>query len=214
MHQVADWLDKLGLGQYAERFAENDISFSVLPDLTDQHLKEIGVSLGHRLQLLRAIAELTSGDKQAWKPAVASAASARPHCRAPPSHRDVLGFGRIDGTVIAYGPRGPTRGHFRVPEVCRRDRAALRGVRSEVHGRRRARLLRLSASTRATPSERFGPGKPTFRVADQAASRSIARSGSCLPHSRSCGGHEVNLTACRTGVAVPRCPVGCRVPQP
>ena len=37
--QVADWLKKLGLGQYAQRFAENDISFSVLPDLTDQHLK-------------------------------------------------------------------------------------------------------------------------------------------------------------------------------
>ena len=54
MQQVADWLQKLGLGQYAQRFAENDINFSVLPDLTDQHLKELGVSLGHRLQLLLA----------------------------------------------------------------------------------------------------------------------------------------------------------------
>jgi SAM domain (Sterile alpha motif) len=52
---IADWLEKLGLGQYAQRFAENDISFSVLPDLTDQDLKDIGVSLGHRRQLLRAI---------------------------------------------------------------------------------------------------------------------------------------------------------------
>jgi hypothetical protein len=34
MQQIADWLEKLGLGQYAQRFAENDISFSVLPDLT------------------------------------------------------------------------------------------------------------------------------------------------------------------------------------
>jgi predicted ATPase/class 3 adenylate cyclase len=76
MQQVAEWLEKLGLGQYAQRFAENDISFSVLPDLTDQHLKEIGVSLGHRLQLLRAIAELTSHDKEAPKLAVITAASA------------------------------------------------------------------------------------------------------------------------------------------
>jgi class 3 adenylate cyclase len=76
MQQVADWLEKLGLGQYAQRFAENDISFSVLPDLTDQHLKEIGVSLGHRLQLLRAIAQLTSREKDAPKVAVAPAASA------------------------------------------------------------------------------------------------------------------------------------------
>ena len=58
MQQVADWLEKLGFGQYAQRFVENDISFSVLPDLTDQDLKEIGVSLGHRRQLLRAIADL------------------------------------------------------------------------------------------------------------------------------------------------------------
>jgi class 3 adenylate cyclase/predicted ATPase len=58
MRQVSDWLEKLGLGQYAQRFAENDISFSVLPDLNDQDLKEIGVSLGHRSQLLRAIANL------------------------------------------------------------------------------------------------------------------------------------------------------------
>jgi hypothetical protein len=78
MQQVADWLEKLGLGQYAERFAENDISFSVLPDLTDQHLKEIGVSLGHRLQLQRAIAELTNREKDAPKTAVAAAPSAAP----------------------------------------------------------------------------------------------------------------------------------------
>jgi hypothetical protein len=58
MQQVTDWLEKLGLGQYAQRFAENDISFSVLSDLTDQDLKEIGVSLGHRRQLLREIANL------------------------------------------------------------------------------------------------------------------------------------------------------------
>jgi hypothetical protein len=34
--QVAEWLQKLGLGQYAQRFAENDIDASVLSHLTDQ----------------------------------------------------------------------------------------------------------------------------------------------------------------------------------
>jgi class 3 adenylate cyclase len=63
MQQVADWLGKLGLGQYAQPFAENDINFAILPDLTDQDLKELGVaSLGHRRQLLRAIIELNSGE--------------------------------------------------------------------------------------------------------------------------------------------------------
>jgi SAM domain (Sterile alpha motif) len=54
MQQIADWLEKLGLGQYAQRFAENDIDASVLPHLTDQSLKELGVSLGHRLKILAA----------------------------------------------------------------------------------------------------------------------------------------------------------------
>jgi hypothetical protein len=58
MQQIADWLEKLGMSEYAQCFAENDINFSILSDLTDQDLKEIGVSsLGHRRQLLRAIAE-------------------------------------------------------------------------------------------------------------------------------------------------------------
>jgi class 3 adenylate cyclase len=75
MQQVADWLEKLGLGQYAQRFAENDISFSILPDLTDQDLKEIGVSLGHRRELLRAIANLGNS---------VDAASPAPSRPAPP----------------------------------------------------------------------------------------------------------------------------------
>jgi class 3 adenylate cyclase/predicted ATPase len=59
MQQIADWLEKLGLGQYAQRFAENDINLGILADLTDQDLKEIGISsLGHRRQVLRAIGEL------------------------------------------------------------------------------------------------------------------------------------------------------------
>jgi SAM (Sterile alpha motif) domain-containing protein len=58
MQQVADWLEKLGLGQYAHRFAENDIDFAVLAKLNDADLKELGVtSLGHRKRLLEAIAE-------------------------------------------------------------------------------------------------------------------------------------------------------------
>ena len=52
MLQITDWLQKLGLGQHADRFAENDIDFAVLADLTDQDLEKIGVaSLGHRRKL-------------------------------------------------------------------------------------------------------------------------------------------------------------------
>ena len=60
MQQVTDWLDKLGMTEYAQRFAENRIDLSVLPHLTDQHLKELGVALGDRLKMLHAIGELTA----------------------------------------------------------------------------------------------------------------------------------------------------------
>ena len=79
MQQIAEWLEKLGMSEYAQRFAENDINFSILSDLTDQDLKEIGVSLGHRRQLLRAIVEPTGREKDAPKAAVATAPSAAPH---------------------------------------------------------------------------------------------------------------------------------------
>src|SRR5262245_66612212 len=59
MQQIADWLERLDLGQYAQRFAENDIDFEILSDLTDHDLEKIGVaSVGHRRKLLRAIANL------------------------------------------------------------------------------------------------------------------------------------------------------------
>jgi hypothetical protein len=44
VQEIADWLDKLGMSEYAQRFAENRIDFSVLPELTDQHLKDLGIA--------------------------------------------------------------------------------------------------------------------------------------------------------------------------
>ncbi len=58
MEQIADWLEKLGMSEYAERFAANDVDISVLRHLTDQDLKELGVSLGHRRKILAAIGGL------------------------------------------------------------------------------------------------------------------------------------------------------------
>src|SRR5271167_4503490 len=58
MQQMADWLEKLGMSEYAKRFAENRIDFSVLRDLTDQDLKDLGVVLGDRRKMLRSIGEL------------------------------------------------------------------------------------------------------------------------------------------------------------
>src|SRR6516165_4153111 len=60
MPSVREWLGYLGLSEYADRFAEHRIDFSILQDLTDKDLKEeLGiVLLGDRRRLLRAIAKL------------------------------------------------------------------------------------------------------------------------------------------------------------
>src|SRR5271165_2776000 len=56
--EIGDWLRGLGLSQYEAVFRENEIDGDVLPELSDQHLKDLGLSLGHRLKILRAIREL------------------------------------------------------------------------------------------------------------------------------------------------------------
>jgi class 3 adenylate cyclase len=55
VEQIRDWLEKLGLGQYAKLFVDNDIDVSVLPHLTDEDLKNLGISLGHRRKIFAAI---------------------------------------------------------------------------------------------------------------------------------------------------------------
>ncbi len=58
VQQIADWLKMLGMSEYAQLFADNRIDFSVLRDLTDQDLKDLGIVLGDRRKMLRAINEL------------------------------------------------------------------------------------------------------------------------------------------------------------
>ncbi len=73
MQQIADWLKKLGMSEYVRVFAENRIDFSVLRDLTDQDLKDLGVVLGDRRKLLRAIANIDKSPMVAPEPVLSSA---------------------------------------------------------------------------------------------------------------------------------------------
>jgi len=57
---VGDWLRSLGLGQYEAVFRESEIDPEVLPELTDADLEKLGVPLGHRKRLLKAISNLAS----------------------------------------------------------------------------------------------------------------------------------------------------------
>src|SRR6185312_10195350 len=61
---IVVWLRSLGLGKYESVFRENDIDETVLPSLTVEDLKELGVgALGHRRKLLDAIATLRLASK-------------------------------------------------------------------------------------------------------------------------------------------------------
>jgi class 3 adenylate cyclase/predicted ATPase len=59
---VGAWLRNLGLGQYEAVFREHEIDAEVLPDLTDADLEKLGVLMGHRKRLLKAVASLSSAD--------------------------------------------------------------------------------------------------------------------------------------------------------
>ena len=54
------WLRTIGLEELADTLAANDIDLGLLPELSDEDLKELGLSLGHRRRLLRAIGEMAS----------------------------------------------------------------------------------------------------------------------------------------------------------
>ena len=82
---IAEWLRGLGLGKYAPAFAENAINWDVLPELTADDLREIGVAaVGDRRRLLAAIAALRgSAVAAAPVPALSAdvpGAAERPRC--------------------------------------------------------------------------------------------------------------------------------------
>ena len=71
--QIETWLDGIGLAQYATAFAENAIDLEVLPDVTETDLEKLGVALGHRKRILRAIAALPGATPASGAPATGPA---------------------------------------------------------------------------------------------------------------------------------------------
>jgi class 3 adenylate cyclase/tetratricopeptide (TPR) repeat protein len=76
MRSFSSWLERNGLAQYSEMFAREAIDLDVLPTLSDEDLRELGLPLGHRRKLLDAIAKLVAEEKrgaQGWMPSTNSA---------------------------------------------------------------------------------------------------------------------------------------------
>ena len=93
--EIATWLDGLGLAQYATVFAENAIDLDILPDVTEADLEKLGVALGHRKRILRAITALTSGNS------AQTASGPLPHPEAERRQMTVLFCDLVGSTALA-----------------------------------------------------------------------------------------------------------------
>jgi class 3 adenylate cyclase/predicted ATPase len=103
---IVVWLRGLGLGRYEAAFRENDIDETVLPSLTDEHLKQLGVaSLGHRVKLLDAIAALcndaTAKALSVDAPTASSTPSALPEDRAERRQVTVMFSDLVGSTALS-----------------------------------------------------------------------------------------------------------------
>src|ERR1700719_1724103 len=84
---VGGWLRSLGLGQYEALFRASEIDVDILPELTEVDLEKLGVPLGHRKRLLRAISGLTAAETLAGPSA---STVSKPHDAAEP--RELTGM--------------------------------------------------------------------------------------------------------------------------
>ena len=86
---VAQWLNGVGLGQYEALFREHEIDADVLPDLTEADLEKIGVPLGHRKRLMRAIAALNGTPPSVAKSAPVASSPSPPSLAADAERRPI-----------------------------------------------------------------------------------------------------------------------------
>jgi class 3 adenylate cyclase len=110
MQTVSQWLEQLGLRRYAEVFAENDVDLETLHLLVESDLEKLGVSLGHRKKLLKAIADLNGG-RMPYAPPIQQSRSSQESIDAEGERRqltvlfcDMVGFtelaNRVDPEVL------------------------------------------------------------------------------------------------------------------
>jgi len=95
---VGGWLRSLGLGQYEALFRASDIDADILPELTEVDLEKLGLSLGHRKRLLRAISGLTAVETLATP---SSSTDAKPHDAAERRQLTVMFCDLVGSTALS-----------------------------------------------------------------------------------------------------------------
>src|SRR5262245_4273191 len=107
MTGILAWLEEIGLGKYADAFRSNDIDFDVLPALGQDELKELGVSLGDRQRLLKAIAERSGTAAEIPNPSAPATLAPVAPAPAEPARAGVVG-----GAATADSPVRRSRGLY------------------------------------------------------------------------------------------------------
>src|ERR1700753_2941081 len=95
---VGGWLRSLGLGQYEALFRASEIDADILPELTDVDLKELGVPLGHRKRLLKAISGLDVAETSA---APSASTGSKPHDAAERRQLTVMFCDLVGSTALS-----------------------------------------------------------------------------------------------------------------
>ena len=222
---VGGWLRGLGLGQYEANFRDNKIDVDVLPRLTGDDLKEIGVSaLGDRIRLLEAIAAL-AGAKPPADVAASASRSAPPEVPQVSAERrpitvmfcDLVGStdhcGRARRRGLAQpGQRLPRRGvggGDANGRPCRQEaRRRADGACSAIRSRRRttpnARCAPRSPSSARSPSSTRGTPARAARSSSPASASRAGRSSWMRPEKCSAT-RPISPRACRRWPSRARC---------
>ena len=145
---VSDWLRRLDLAQYIQAFTDNAIDWAVLPTLTGDDLKDLGVQVvGHRRKLLNAIAALNQSG-QTTPPAAPSPRLAVASAPGAERRQLTVMFCDLVGSTALVDtgrPGGSTGADQCLSQRLRRMRLSLWRLRREIHGRWCAFLFRISA---------------------------------------------------------------------
>jgi predicted ATPase/class 3 adenylate cyclase len=98
---VAGWLRNLGLAQYESAFIENAIDIDVLPELSESDLEKLGIPLGHRKRLVKAIRAITAGGSSSGPSEHAEIASSSPIVPAERRHLTVMICDLVGSTALS-----------------------------------------------------------------------------------------------------------------
>jgi len=107
MSDITAWLEELGLGRYDEVFAENEIEFDVLVELTEEHLKDMSLPLGPQLKLLKAIARLKQASPEITRSSTEEPAATSPNASQAERRQLTVMFVDLVGSTALSGQLDP-----------------------------------------------------------------------------------------------------------